>query len=67
MGTTYIIRVLLQTSSNELFERLGEVALQHWGRVLGDQEQDAHRVQVSIWRLALGHFNRRDTHAVREP
>jgi len=53
----HLLGSLLEAKSNKLFESLGEVALKSRGRVLGDQEENAHGVEIGIRRLALGHLN----------
>jgi hypothetical protein len=57
-----LIGVLLQTSSNEVLERLGKLALESRRGVLGDQEENTHRMQISIRRLLFGQLNGSDTH-----
>ena len=53
LGTWPILWVLVQASLNKLLELLGEVAGQLGRVVLGDEEENPHRVKVRVWRFAL--------------
>ena len=46
-GTT-----ILQTNVDEVLEAIRVVPLQNWRRILGDQEQHLHRVDIRVRRLA---------------
>ena len=52
MSLTHIERLLIEANGDKLFESLGEVAGQLRRRVLGDEEEDAHGVQVRVRWLA---------------
>ena len=56
----YMFRVLVKTGLDELLERPAEVALQLRRRVLGDEEECPHRVEVGEGGLALGQLNSSD-------
>ena len=56
----YVFRVLVKTGLDELLERPAEVALQLRSRVLGDEEERPHRVEVGEGGLALGQLNSSD-------
>lgn len=51
---------LLETERHELLEGFGEVALEGRRRVLRDQEEDAHGVEIVVGGHTLGHLDRRD-------
>jgi hypothetical protein len=52
--------VLAQAKMDEFLERRGEVALQYGWRVLRDQEENLHGVDIGIWRLAVCQLQRGD-------
>lgn len=54
---THIHRVFVQTQCHKLFEDLSEVALEFWRVAFGDEEEDSHGVEVSMWRLSLGQLD----------
>ena len=56
----HVFGIFVETGLDELFERLGVVAGELRRVVLGDQKEDAHRVQVRVGRFALGQFDGRD-------
>ena len=58
--SSYMFRVLVKTGLDELLERPAEVALQLRRRVLGDEEERPHRVEVGEGGLALGQLNSSD-------
>ena len=52
--------ISLQAQFHEVLERLAEVSVQNRWRVLRDEEQDFHRVNVRIWWLSFRKFESRD-------
>lgn len=54
------IIVLGQALGDEILKLLAEIALQPWGSVLGDVEEDFHGVNVAQRWFTIGHFHRRD-------
>ena len=59
-GGPYESGVFVEAGLHELLEGLAVLALQRGWAVLGNQEQDAHGVEVRVWRLPLGQLNGRD-------
>lgn len=57
---TYIFRVLIETRLDELLELFGVIACELGRVVLGNKEENPHRVQLAIRWLALRQLNRRD-------
>jgi hypothetical protein len=51
--TTHIFWILVKAGLDKLLELLGEVAGELGRVVLGDEEEDAHRMQVGIGWLTL--------------
>lgn len=53
-------RVFVKAGLRELFETLGEIAIERrWGS-LGNMEEHAHGVHVRVGRLPLGQLDGRD-------
>ena len=48
---------LVEADSHKLLEGLGEVPDQLWGRVLGDEEEDPHGMEVSVRWFSCRHLN----------
>ena len=52
-----MVRVLVEAVGHKFFERPGEISVQLWWLVLGDEEERSHGVQVSIGGLPLCQLN----------
>jgi hypothetical protein len=61
LGGGTFLRVPAQAKLYELLEWLGEVPSKSGRRVLGDQEQHLHRVDVGVRGVTTGQFDRRDS------
>ena len=61
--STYILGFLVEALLDKLSEGLGELCAELGRGVLGDEEEDAHRVQLRVGRLALRHLYGRDAQA----
>ena len=57
--STHIFGILVQASLDKLFKLLRVIASELRRIVLGDEEEDAHRMQVGIRRLSLGKLDGR--------
>lgn len=53
--------VTLQAQLDEVLESLAEVAFQAWGRVLGNQKEHLHGMDIGIGWLSFGELKGRDT------
>lgn len=53
----YILRVLVEASLDEVLERLRITPGELWRIVFGDEEEDAHRVELGVWRFTFGELN----------
>lgn len=57
---THVLRVLIEASSNELFEGSRVVPCQFWRVVLWDKEEHTHWVEIGMRGLPLCQLNRCD-------
>lgn len=57
---SYKGRVFVEAGLGELFEALGEIAVERRRGALGNMEEHSHRVHVRVGRLPLGQLDGRD-------
>jgi hypothetical protein len=60
-GTRSLFGLLAQTEVDKVLESLAKVALELRRRVLGDEEENLHWMNVGIWGLSVGQLQGGDT------
>ena len=59
-GCTYVVRIFVEASFDELLELFGVASGQLRRIVFGNEEQNPHWVHVRVWRLTLSQLDGRD-------